>query len=96
MCLLVSKTPLLKSYLTERKQFAYNIECYSTSKTIQFGVLQESNLDPIIFSIYVNNIFNIFDFTPVLYAEGTSLYVKVSKEKDLETLMNRKVEIANL
>ena len=45
--------------------------------------------------IYVNVIFNIFDFPPVLYADNTCLYVKASKEKDLETLMNREVEIAN-
>ena len=68
---------------------------YSTTKTIQFGVPQGSNLGPILISIYVNDIFNIFDFPPVLYADDTCLYVKASKEKDLETLMNREVEIAN-
>ena len=86
---------LLKSYLTERKQFVYINESYSTTKTIQFGVPQGSNLGPILFSIYVNDIFNIFHFTPVPYADDTCLYVKASKEKDLETLMNHEVEIAN-
>ena len=86
---------LLKPYLTERKQFVYVNGSYSTTKTIQFGVLQGSNLGAILFSIYVNDIFNIFDFTPVLYADDTCLYVKASKEKDLETLINREVEIAN-
>ena len=60
---------LLKSYLTGRKQFVYINGSYSTTKTIQFGVSQESNLGPILFSIHVNNIFNTFDFTPVLYAD---------------------------
>ena len=86
---------LLKSYLTERKQFVYINRSYSTTKTIQFGDPQGSNLGPILFSIYVNDMFNIFDFSPVLYADDTCLYVKASKEKDLESLMNRKVEIAN-
>ena len=86
---------LLKSYLTERKLFEYINGSYSTTKPIQFGVPQGSNLGPILFSIYVNDIFNIFDFTLVLYADDTCLYVKGSKEKDLETLINREVEIAN-
>ena len=68
---------------------------YSTTKAVQFGVPQGSNLGPILFSIYVKDIFNIFDFTPVLYADDTCLYVKASKEKDLETLINREVKIAN-
>ena len=68
---------------------------YSTTKTIQFGVPQGSNLGPILFSIYVNDIFNIFGFPPVLYADDTGLYVKASKEKYLESLVNREVEIAN-
>ena len=76
---------LLKSYLTERKQFVYINASYSTTKTIQFGVPRGSNLGTILFSIYVNDIFNIFDFTPVLYANDACLYVKASKEKDLET-----------
>ena len=87
---------LLKSYLIGRKQFVYINESYSTTKTIQFCVPQGSNLGAILFSIYVDDIFNIFYFTPVLYTDDNFLYVKVSNEKDLETLMNRKVEIANL
>ena len=86
---------LLKSYLTERKQFVYINGSYSSTKTIQFGDPQGSNLGPILFSIYVSNIFNIFDFTPVIYADDTCLYVKATKVKNLESLMNREVKIAN-
>ena len=81
---------LLKSYLTEGKQLVYINGSYSTTKTIQFGVPQGSNLGSILFSIYVNDILNIFDFSPVLYADDTCLYVKASNEKDSETLMNAK------
>ena len=56
----------------------------------------DQNLGPILFSIYVNDIFNIFEFTPMLYTDDTCFHVKASKEKDLETLINREVEMANL
>ena len=77
---------LLKSYLTGSRQFVYINGSYSTNKTIQFGVPKESNFGPILFFIYVINVFNIFDFTPELYADDTCSYVKASKEKDLESL----------
>ena len=32
----------------------------------------------------------------MLYTDDTCFYVKTSKEKDLETLINREVEMANL
>ena len=85
---------LLKSYLTALKQLVYINGSYFTTKKLQFGVPQKSNPGPILFPIYVNDTFNIFDFTPVLYADDTCLWVKASKEKDLESLMNPEVEIA--
>ena len=72
---------LLKSYLTGRKQFVYINGSYSTTKTIQFGVPQGSNLGPTLFSIYVNDIFNTFDLTFVLYADDTCYMSKLQKKK---------------
>ena len=82
---------LLKSYLTEHKQFVYVNGSFSTTKTIQFGVPQGSNLGPILFSINVNNIFNIFYLPLMLYADDTCLHLKASKEKGLESLMIAKI-----
>ena len=87
---------LLKSYFSGCKQLVYTIRNCSKTKTIQFGVPHWSNLGPILFSIYVNDIFNILNFTAELYADDSCLYVKASNETDLETLMNHKVEVANL
>ena len=44
---------LFNSYLTRRKQYVYLNGCYSSTIPMQFGVLQGSNLGPILFSIYV-------------------------------------------
>ena len=72
---------LLKSYLTEHKQFVYINGSYSTTKTIQFGVPQGSNLGPILFSIHVNDIFNIFDLLQC-YMLMTLVYMsKLQKKK---------------
>ena len=82
---------LLKSYVTGRKQFAYINGSYFKTKTIQFGVPQQSSLGSVLLSTYANNISYIFDFAPVLCTDDTCLYVKALKEKDLDALMSREV-----
>ena len=50
----------LTSYLIEHKQFVFvNGSCLSV-KIVKTGVPQESNLGPILFSIFVSDIFNHF------------------------------------
>ena len=85
---------LLTSYLTERKQFVFVNGSCSSVKTVKTGMPQGSNLGPILFSIYVNDIFNHFKSTPVLYANDTCLNVKAHKPDLLETLMNQEMETA--
>ena len=85
---------LLTSYLTERKQFVFVNGSCSSVKIVKAGVPQGLNLGPILFSIYVNDIFNHFKTTPVLYADDTCLNVKAHKPDLPETLMNQEMEIA--
>ena len=87
---------LFNSYLTRRKQYVYLNGRYSSTIPMQFGVPQGSNLGPILFSIYVNDIFGNFEFAPVLYADDTCLYINTLKEEKLQMLMNREVEKAHL
>ena len=67
---------------------------HQSVKIVKFGVPQGSNLGPILFSIYVNHIFNYFKSTPVLFADDTRLKVKAHKPDLLETLMNQEMEKA--
>ena len=85
---------LLTSYLTERKQFVFVNGSCSSVQIVKTGVPQGSNLGPILFPIYFNDIFNHFKSTPVLYADDTCLNVKAHKPDLLETLMNQEIEIA--
>jgi len=53
-----------KSYLQGRKQFVTINGYQSSFETTLYGVLQGSNLGPILFSVYVNDMFNNFDTSP--------------------------------
>ena len=75
---------LIKSYLTERKQFVFCTNIYSDYKLIEYGVPQGSILDPILFLVYINDIINSTDnvhFT--MYADDTSFIVT---DNDLQAL----------
>ena len=85
---------LLTSNLTERKQYVFINGSCSTVKIVKIGLPQGSNYGPILFSIYVNDIFNHFKSTPVLYADDSCVNVKAHKPDSLETVINQEMEIA--
>ena len=62
------------------------------SQPIQFGVSHGSNFGPVLFSIFYIN-----DISSILLCYSYAVFMsKASKDKDLETLMDLKVEIAGL
>ena len=65
---------LLKSYLSERKQFVEFNGVKSSLANITTGVPQGSILGPLLFIIYTNDISNACDiFKSIVYADDTTL-----------------------
>lgn len=91
---------LISSYLTDRKQV---VECNGTRsliKPVTCGVPQGSILGPLLFIVYVNDIFGYMSCnTPqvemCLYADDTTIMVKGRCESELAVQSERALEKAN-
>ena len=81
---------LLKSYLTNRKQFVQYDEYSSDMKYTHNGVPQGSIMDPLLFLVCINDLPNsskLFNF--LMYADDTTLYcclVDIASEHKAHTL----------
>ena len=72
----VSDTPLkwLRSYLSDRKQCVYYEGVFSDELSVCTGVPQGSILGPLLFIIYMNDIYEASDkFQLILYADDTNM-----------------------
>ena len=85
---------LFRSYLVSRSQYVFLDGHCSSPKIVQYGVPQGSNLGPILFTIYVNDIFYNFESAPVLYADDTCLITQAHTPEDLQLSMHKVVEKA--
>ena len=85
---------LLRSYLTDRKQYVNTNESISSMKPISMGVPQGSILGPLFYIIYVNDLHYAVNCTPRLYADDTCLLVEGKNEGHLQNLLN--TELYNL
>ena len=84
-----------KSYLSERKQFVCIDGHNSFTSNIQCGVPQGSILGPLLFLIYVNDIFNsssILNFT--MFADDTTVIASHKNMNDLIDMLN--LELVNV
>jgi hypothetical protein len=77
---------LIKSYLTNRKQYVDLNGTLSNFEFIKTGVPQGSILGPLLFIIYINdlNLASPF-FHPLVYADDTTLFVSINTS-DLSTI----------
>jgi len=87
---------LLKSYLTNRKQFtSFNNENSSTAN-VMFGVPQGSVLGPLLFLIYVNDIVNCSPYGEfILYADDTNIFIVADSKEEAFIKANKVLELVN-
>ena len=89
MVLGVKLTPRFRSYLTDRKQNREVNNVVSEAATTLFGVPQGSVLGPLLFLLYINDIYkssSLFAF--YLFADDTSIIFANNNLKELESLVN--------
>ena len=84
---------LLKSYLHNRKQFVKCSSIESTVLSVLCGVPQGSVLGPLLFILYINDIFNCSSFDPVLYADDAALVISAKTLKKLNQNMNKESKL---
>ena len=79
---------LLSSYLNNRMQYVNINGTSSSCKYNTYGVPQGSVLGPLLYLIYVNDLPNSLNSTPILYADDTCVLVEGSTLEELEIKIN--------
>ena len=78
-----------KSYLADRMQYCRVNSATSSTRKISCGVPQGSNLGPLLFLIYVNDLPNCLrNSCPAMYADDTNLTSHSDDINKLEELLN--------
>ena len=87
---------LIKSYLTNRKQFVNIDNCSSSYLDILLGVPQGSILGPILFLSYVNDLPNASEILSfILFADDTNLFLASNDPTRVGYLLHSELEKVN-
>ena len=87
---------LMRTYLTNRKQYVVFNGCQSDDSEIYTGVPQGSILGPLFFSIYINDLINVSNrLNFLMYADDTTIYFNLeefeylNRERDINTELKK-------
>ena len=87
-----NKPKWFQSYQTDRSQYATYDGIESKMLPIKYGVPQGSILGPLLFIIYMNDMFNVSNFIfTILYADDTCVALDGKSLENLITLMDQKL-----
>lgn len=77
---------LISDYLCNRTQYVSYDNCYSSHKSITCGVPQGSILGPLLFLIYINDIYTVSEsILPILFADDCNIFIQ---GQDLNLMTN--------
>lgn len=79
---------IVKSYLTNRTMHVSVDRVLSEGFTLSTGVPQGSNLGPLLFILYVNQLDDRLTCQYLMYADDAKLYYSVTNEGDCQVLQN--------
>ena len=83
-----------QSYLTDRSQFVTYDGIKSKVLPIKYGVPQGSILGPLLFIIYMNDLFNVSNFLfTILYADDTCVVLGGKSLENLITLVDQELHL---
>ena len=78
-----------QSHLTDRKQYVTYNGATSTTKTIRCGVPHGSILGPLLFFIYINDLYHVCsNCTPILFAGDTNLFLNGTDIEHMQSILN--------
>ena len=82
-----------QSYLTDRKQYVTYIGATSTTKTIKCGVPQGSILGPLLFLIYINDLYHVCNrCIPIFFADDTNSFINGTDIDHMQSLLNTELD----